>query len=100
MEDIHFKEPLGQADLSLWMSASDTLALPSHHEGFGLVALEAMASGTKVVGTDVGGLSYLLKDGAGILVEPENPDSLAKGLWNALDADTVMIDETAVQAKN
>ena len=50
------------------MSAADTLALPSHHEGFGLVALEAMAAGTKVVGTDVGGLSYLLKDGAGILL--------------------------------
>ncbi len=99
VEDIHFKEPLGQADLSLWMSASDTLTLPSYHEGFGLVALEAMASGTKVVGTDVGGLSYLLKDGAGILVEPENPDSLAKGLWNALDADTVMIDETAVRQR-
>ena len=63
------------------------------------MALEAMASGTKVVGTDVGGLSYLLKDGAGILVEPENPDSLAKGLWNALDADTVMIDETAVRQR-
>ena len=99
VEDIHFKEPLGQADLSLWMSAADALVLPSHHEGFGLVALEAMSAGTKVVATDVGGLSYLLKDRAGILVEPKNPDSLAKGLWSALDENSNVIDETVVQAK-
>lgn len=99
VEDIHFKEPLGQADLALWMSAADALVLPSYHEGFGLVALEAMSAGTKVVATDVGGLSYLLKDQAGILVEPKNPDSLAKGLWSALDENSNVIDETVVQAK-
>ncbi len=99
VEDIHFKEPLGQEDLALWMAAADALTLPSHHEGFGLVALEAMSAGTKVVGTDVGGLSYLLKDGAGILVEPENPDSLAQGLWSALDGDSVVIDATIVGEK-
>lgn len=99
VEDIHFKEPLGQADLALWMSAADALVLPSYHEGFGLVALEAMSAGTKVVATDVGGLSYLLKDRAGILVEPKNPDSLAKGLWSALDENSNVIDETIVQAK-
>lgn len=99
VEDIHFIEPLGQADLSLWMSAADALALPSYHEGFGLVALEAMSAGTKVVGTDVGGLSYLLKGGAGILVEPKNPASLAEGLWKVLDGNSDEIDETVVQAK-
>lgn len=99
VEDINFKEPLGQADLALWMSAADALVLPSYHEGFGLVALEAMSAGTKVVATDVGGLSYLLKDRAGILVEPKDPDSLAKGLWNALDENSDVIDETVVQAK-
>ena len=99
VEDIHFKEPLGQADLSLWMSAADALVLPSYHEGFGLVALEAMSAGTKVVATDVGGLSYLLKDRAGILVEPENPDSLAEGLWSVLDENSDVIDETVVHAK-
>lgn len=99
VEDILFKEPLGQQDLALWMAASDTLVLPSHHEGFGLVALEAMASGTTVVGTDVGGLSYLLKDGAGFLVEPENPASLATGLWDALDGDSADIDENVVRER-
>ena len=65
VEDIHFKEPLSQADLAIWMSAADALVLPSHHEGFGLVAFEAMSAGTKVVGTNVGGLTYLLTDQCG-----------------------------------
>lgn len=99
VEDIHFKEPFGQAELALWMSAADALVLPSHHEGFGLVALEAMSSGTKVVGTDVGGLSYLLKDGAGVLVEPENPDSLAQGLWDILNEDSDIIDDEIVHER-
>ncbi len=99
VEDIHFKGPLGQAELALWMSAADALVLPSHHEGFGLVALEAMSAGTKVVATDVGGLSYLLNDRAGILVEPKNPASLAEGLWSALDEKSDVIDETVAQAK-
>lgn len=99
VEDILFKDPLGQADLALWMAASDTLVLPSYHEGFGLVALEAMACGTTVVGTDVGGLSYLLQDGAGILVEPENPASLATGVWHALGENAEGVDETVVRER-
>ena len=83
VEDIHFKEPLGQTELARWMSAADVLALPSYHEGFGLVALEAMATGTKVVGTDVGGLSYLLNDHAGILVKPKDSKALAHGLYGS-----------------
>ncbi|WP_203245880.1 glycosyltransferase [Sporosarcina beigongshangi] len=99
VEDIHFKEPFQQDELSFWMSASDALVLPSHHEGFGLVALEAMSAGTKVVGTDVGGLSYLLKDGAGVLVEPKNPDSLVQGLWSVLDENSVAIDDNVVRER-
>jgi teichuronic acid biosynthesis glycosyltransferase TuaC len=99
VEDIHFKVPFGQVELALWMSAADALVLPSHHEGFGLVALEAMSAGTKVVATDVGGLSSLLKDGAGVLVEPENPDSLAQGLWDILDEDSSVIDDEIVNER-
>jgi len=98
-DDIHFMNQQSQIALSNWMAAADVLALPSHHEGFGLVALEAMAAGTKVVGTDVGGLSYLLGGGAGILVEPQNPMSLAEGLNDALAADCAAIDELVVRAR-
>lgn len=84
LTDVYFKRPVAQQDLAKWMSAADLLALPSYHEGFGLVALEAMATDTPVVGADVGGLTYLLKDGAGILVEPKDSRSLAKGIEKSL----------------
>lgn len=84
LTNIHFKQPVDQEALAKWMAAADLLALPSYHEGFGLVALEAMATGTAVVGTDVGGLSYLLQDEAGILVQPKDIDSLANGLEKGL----------------
>lgn len=77
--------PMQQRDVAKWIAAADVFVLPSHHEGFGLVALEAMAIGTTVVGTDVGGLSYLLGDQTGILVEPRNAEALAKGIRQALE---------------
>ncbi|MCG7344291.1 glycosyltransferase [Sporosarcina sp. ACRSL] len=82
---ITHQEPLSQQRIAKWIAAADVFVLPSHHEGFGLVALEAMAVGTTVVGSDVGGLSFLLGNEAGILVEPRNPDSLAAGLQQALE---------------
>lgn len=83
MQIIH-KLPMPQKEIAKWIAAADVFVLPSHQEGFGLVALESMAIGTPVVGTDVGGLSYLLADGSGILVKPKNPESLASGLKTAL----------------
>ncbi|MFS0575614.1 glycosyltransferase [Sporosarcina sp. 179-K 3D1 HS] len=97
IKDVQFKGPLSQPVLARWMAAADVLALPSHHEGFGLVALEAMAAGTTVVGTDVGGLSYLLANQAGILVQPEQPDSLADGLRKALADGPSPIDENKMR---
>jgi glycosyltransferase involved in cell wall biosynthesis len=82
---ISHQEPLPQNEIAKWIAAADVFVLPSHHEGFGLVALEAMAVGTTVVGTDVGGLTFLLGDEAGILVEAKNPESLAEGLKQALE---------------
>lgn len=81
---VEFKDPVSQQELAKWMAATDVLALPSYQEGFGLVALEALSSGAKVVATNVGGLPYLLKDGVGILVEPRSAVSLAEGIAHAL----------------
>lgn len=83
-ESIRLVGPQPQNTLALWMSAADVFVLPSYHEGFGLVALEAMAVGTPVVGSNVGGLPYLLEKDAGILVEPKNSQSLASGIEQAL----------------
>lgn len=88
IDNIYFYPPMKQSEIAVWMSAADVFVLPSHMEGFGLVALEAMSCHTPVVGSDVGGLSYLLSNNAGVLVQPENTESLKNGIEKVLkDAD-------------
>ncbi|WP_017726210.1 glycosyltransferase [Halalkalibacterium ligniniphilum] len=84
LEDVHLQPAVPQQEVAIWMSAAEVFVLPSHMEGFGLVAVEAMACGTPVVGAGVGGLKTLLRDGHGIIVEPENAASLAEGIGQAL----------------
>ena len=82
---VKFMDPLEQTDLVKWFQASDVFVLPSHIEGFGLVALEAIAAGTPVIASRVGGLVSLLENGAGHLVEAQNADALASEMLNALN---------------
>ncbi|MFU8826348.1 MAG: glycosyltransferase, partial [Brevefilum sp.] len=53
----------------------------SHYESFGMVALEAMACGTPVIASRVGGLAHLIKDGeTGYFVPAQDPEALAEKL--------------------
>jgi len=57
---------LGKRDqdtLPYYYSAAEVLVMPSHYESFGMVALEAMACGTPVIASQVGGLAFLVQDG-------------------------------------
>ena len=67
--------------------AADVCAMPSAYESFGLVAVEAMACGTPVVGSRVGGLMTTIADGrTGYLARERSPAAFAQSLARVLHA--------------
>jgi glycosyltransferase involved in cell wall biosynthesis len=67
------------------MEDFDVFVLPSRAENLPIVILEAMASAVPVVATRVGGVPELLDDGAGLLVDAENPAALADAIKTLID---------------
>jgi D-inositol-3-phosphate glycosyltransferase len=77
-EIVCFVGAKDQAELPLYYSAATAVIMPSDYESFGMVALEAMASGTPVIASEVGGLAFLIRDSeTGYLVPVREPISLA-----------------------
>ncbi|MBN1955075.1 MAG: glycosyltransferase [Anaerolineae bacterium] len=67
-----------QDALPYYYAASEMVVMPSDYESFGMVALEAMACGTPVIVSDVGGLPYLVRHGwTGYRVPARDPGALA-----------------------
>jgi D-inositol-3-phosphate glycosyltransferase len=67
-----------QDKLVYYYSAAEMVVMPSHYESFGMVALEAMACGTPIIASDVGGLSFSIEDGFnGYLVPGRDPEALS-----------------------
>ncbi len=78
---VAFLGQRGQATLPYYYSAAEAVVVPSHYESFGMVALEAMACGTPVVASQVGGLAFLVQDGiTGYTVPVDEPQALADRL--------------------
>jgi D-inositol-3-phosphate glycosyltransferase len=78
---FHFVGSQPQDRLPDFYSASDVVAVPSRYESFGLVAVEAMACGTPVVASRVGGLSFTVEEGvSGFLVAPNAPGDFATAI--------------------
>ncbi|NWF54158.1 MAG: glycosyltransferase [Syntrophaceae bacterium] len=72
--------------LPYFYSATQALVLPSRYESFGMVALEAMACGTPVIASRVGGLKYTIENGrTGLLVPEDNPALLADGICRVVE---------------
>ncbi|AKB17642.1 MULTISPECIES: glycosyltransferase family 4 protein [unclassified Methanosarcina] len=73
-------------EIPLWMSACDVFVLPSLHESFGIVQIEAMSCGKPVVATYNGGSEeVLISESYGYLVEPTKSKELAEKVLVALD---------------
>ncbi|GJM41429.1 MAG: glycosyl transferase family 1 [Ardenticatenaceae bacterium] len=79
---------LGAKDQDLlpnYYAAAEVVVMPSHYESFGMVALEAMAMGTPVIASEVGGLAHLVKHGVtGYHVPSRDPEALAARIYEML----------------
>jgi D-inositol-3-phosphate glycosyltransferase len=77
--------PQTQARLAHFYAAADVVLVPSRSESFGLVALESQACGTPVVAAKVGGLRFVVRDGAtGFLVDGHDPSDHAERVLRIL----------------
>ncbi len=87
--DIHdlvvFLGAKDQEILPNYYAAAEMVVMPSHYESFGMVALEAMAMGTPVIASEVGGLAHLVKHGeTGYHVPSRDPEALARRIFDLL----------------
>ncbi|GAX62927.1 glycosyl transferase group 1 [Candidatus Scalindua japonica] len=71
-------------DTARLMASSDILVHPAQTEGFGLVLVEAMATGLQVVSSNVDGIPEVLKETDSIMVPPDCPDTLRKAVLEVL----------------
>ena len=84
---VRFVPPVAQNILADWYAAATLVCVPSYNESFGLVAVEAQATGTPVVAAAVGGLSTVVRDGvSGLLVEGHDPVDYARAMQRIVTA--------------
>ena len=85
---VRFVPPVSQQELARWCAAATLVAVPSYNESFGLVAVEAQATGTPVVAAAVGGLTTVVRDGrSGLLVDGHGTQSWAAALRRVIEDD-------------
>jgi glycosyltransferase involved in cell wall biosynthesis len=82
MRDIvTFPGRLSDDILPAYYTAADVCVVPSHYEPFGLVAIEAMACGTPVIASDVGGLQFtVVSEETGLLAPPKDDAAFAQAI--------------------
>lgn len=84
---VSFTGPLGHDILSRLLASAQILVLPSRQEGLGVVLLEAMSCGLPVVGSRVGGIPSVIREGEnGYMFDPSRADELADRLRMLIDS--------------
>jgi asparagine synthase (glutamine-hydrolysing) len=82
---VRFAGYVPEADKAQLYTLANAYVMPSRGEGFGIVFLEAMASGVPVVGSRIDGSREALRDGQlGTLVDPDNREELLAAIRHAL----------------
>ena len=79
-DKVTFLGALAREDVSKWMRKVDVFVLPSRYETFGVVYIEALASGTPVIGTFNGGAEDIITHDNGYIVDIDDIDSLARAM--------------------
>lgn len=87
LEHVWFLGDRGRDDCAALYHLAELVAMPSRAEPFGLVALEAMASGTPLIGTRAGGLPEIVTDATGGLVPVDDHELLAEMVLKGIAED-------------
>ncbi|CAJ53634.1 glycosyltransferase family 4 protein [Haloquadratum walsbyi] len=99
VDRVRFLGFVPEEELPTLYSAADLFVLPSEYEGFGIVFMEAMACGTPVIGTDVGGVPTAIDEGkTGYLVPKDEIGELAERIDDSL-RDPVSCDRLQERAR-
>ncbi len=99
-ERVSFLGRVAQTQMPLWYRAADLFCFGSYHEGCPNAILEALACGTPVVSTDVGGIPDLVEEGrSGILFQPRSDEAFAAALRAALERPWDRADIAALGAR-
>lgn len=86
-DSVIYLEKLTDEKMAKLYSAADLLIMPSFEEGFGLPIIEAMACGCPVVTSNIGAMKEITDD-AGVLVDPNDVESIQKGVEAVLNLDS------------
>jgi glycosyltransferase involved in cell wall biosynthesis len=95
--ELHYLRGVSNAEVPIWMNASDALLLTSVHEGSPTVVKEALACSVPVVSVDVGDVGERIEGIAGCHLSSPQPEALAAKLMLVRQADCRVSAQAKVQ---
>ena len=84
-DQVSFLGRLSRKEMMIEMQGANCKVLPSRYEAFGVVLIEAMATGLPVIATRSGGPDSIVDTENGLLIEPENIEELAKAMQHVME---------------